>query len=87
MEIGLAHPRSLATVSCRLREPRSWRFLHFRGAGGSLPCSPAVAAAAPTPPGDQRGGCDSPAGSCRRTFGAEHELVRARTAEKLVRKA
>ena len=71
----------------RLRVHRSWRFLHLRGAGGSLPCSPAVAAAAPTPPGDRRGGYDSPAGSCRRTFGAEHKLVPARTAAKLVRKA
>ena len=71
-------------VSRRLRVHRSWRFLRLRGAGGSLPCSPAVAAAAPTPPGDRRGGFDSPAGSCRRTFGAEHKLVPARRGQQLL---
>ena len=81
------HEGPWRAVSRRLRVHRSWRFLRLRGAGGSLPCSPAVAAAAPTPPGDRRGGFDSPAGSCRRTFGAEHKLVLARTAEKLLRKA
>ena len=67
-----------------MRVHRSWRFLRLRGAGGSLPCSPAVAAAAPTPPGDRRGGFDSPAGSCRRTFGAEHKLVPARRGQQLL---
>ena len=51
---------------------------------GGLPCSPAVLAAAPTPPGDGRGGFDSPAGSCRRTFGAEHKLVPARRGQQLL---
>ena len=71
-------------VSRRLRVHRSWRFLRLRAPRGSLPCSPAVAAAAPTPPGDQRGGFDSPAGSCRRTFGAEHKLVPARRGQQLL---